>query len=195
MTTLEQFLDFSNRLTASLLERQNVLGLVLVGSTADTSRVDEWSDHDFFVVTEPGSAESLRQDLSWLPDHEQIIMSPRETDHGLKVVYQNSHVLERYLAAYIEGCRASLDPAQRGVALQVLMRELKLTQQVAELTYAELIRPGSGIAKDCAFDMAGFNNVLALRAEMEGQWGGKAPDAAKFIDMGLYKRALGHASR
>ncbi|MFY8178763.1 MAG: ABC transporter substrate-binding protein [Limnohabitans sp.] len=108
---------------------------------------------------------------------------------------QNSPVLERYLAAYIEGCRASLDPAQRGVALQVLMRELKLTQQVAELTYAELIRPGSGIAKDCAFDMAGFNNVLALRAEMEGQWGGKAPDAAKFIDMGLYKRALGHASR
>ena len=94
MTTLEQFLDFSYRLTASLLERQDVLGLVLVGSTADTSRVDEWSDHDFFVITKTGSAESLRQDLSWLPDHEQIIMSPRETDHGLKVVYQNSHVLE-----------------------------------------------------------------------------------------------------
>lgn len=94
MTTLEQFLDFSNRLTASLLERQDVLGLVLVGSTADTSRVDEWSDHDFFVVTKPGSAESLRHDLSWLPDHEQIIMSPRETEHGLKVIYQNSHVLE-----------------------------------------------------------------------------------------------------
>jgi ABC-type nitrate/sulfonate/bicarbonate transport system substrate-binding protein len=108
---------------------------------------------------------------------------------------QNSPVLERYLAAYIEGCRAALDPAQRGLALQVLMRELKLTQQVAELTYAELTRSGSGLAKDCAFDMAGFNNVLALRAEIEGQWGGKAPDAAKFIDLSLYKRALGHASR
>ena len=35
----------------------------------------------------------------------------------------------------------------------------------------------------------------ALRAEIEGQWGGKAPDAAKFIDLSLYKRALGHASR
>lgn len=94
MTTLERFLDFSYRLTASLLERHDVLGLILVGSSADTSRVDEWSDHDFFVVTKPGSAESLRQDLSWLPDHEQIIVSPRETDHGLKVVYQNCHVLE-----------------------------------------------------------------------------------------------------
>ena len=102
--------------------------------------------------------------------------------------------LERYLAAYIEGCRASLDPAQRGLALQVLQRELKLTPQVAQLTYAELTRPGSGLAKDCAFDMAGFNNVLALRAEMEGQWGGKAPDAAKFIDLSIYQRALTHAS-
>jgi len=106
---------------------------------------------------------------------------------------QNNPALERYLAAYIEGCRASLDPAQRGLALQVLQRELKLTQHVAELTYAELIRPGSGVAKDCAFDMPGFNNVLALRAEIEGQWGGKAPDAGKFIDLNTYKRALSHA--
>lgn len=108
---------------------------------------------------------------------------------------QNNASLERYLAAYIEGCRASLDPAQRGLALQVLQRELKLTPQVAELTYAELIRTGSGVAKDCAFDMPGFQNVLALRAEIEGQWGGKAPDAAKFIDLTAYKRALSHASR
>jgi ABC-type nitrate/sulfonate/bicarbonate transport system substrate-binding protein len=108
---------------------------------------------------------------------------------------QNNALLERYLAAYIEGCRASLDPAQRGLALQVLQRELKLTPQVAELTYAELTRSGSGVAKDCAFDKPGFNNVLALRAEIEGQWGGKAPDAAKFIDLNAYKRALSHASR
>jgi hypothetical protein len=41
--------------------------------------------------------------------------------------------------------------------------------------------------------MQGFRNVLALRAEMEGQWGGKAPDPARFIDMSFYNRALGHA--
>jgi hypothetical protein len=79
------------------------------------------------------------------------------------------------------------------VALNVLKRELKLTDQVAQLTYTELMTKGSGLAKDCAFDMQGFRNVLALRAEIEGQWGGKAPDPAKFIDMTLYNRALGHA--
>lgn len=106
---------------------------------------------------------------------------------------KNASALERYLAAYIEGCRAAQDPAQRGVVLQVLMRELKITPQLADLTYTELMTRGSGLAKDCAFDMQGFRNVLALRAEMEGQWGGRAPDPARFVDLGAYTRALGHA--
>jgi hypothetical protein len=93
-TTLATFLKFSSDLKASLESKSDVLGLVLVGSTADTSRVDEWSDHDFFVVTTNGAAEDYRQDLSWLPQYEDIVMRPRETDHGLKVVYSNGHVLE-----------------------------------------------------------------------------------------------------
>jgi ABC-type nitrate/sulfonate/bicarbonate transport system substrate-binding protein len=105
---------------------------------------------------------------------------------------QNGSALERYLAAYIEGCRAAQDPAQRNLALNVLKRELKLTDQVAEMTYTELMTKGSGLAPDCAFDMQGFRNVLALRAEIEGQWGGTAPDPARFIDMSFYNRALGH---
>jgi ABC-type nitrate/sulfonate/bicarbonate transport system substrate-binding protein len=105
---------------------------------------------------------------------------------------KNASALERYLAAYIEGCRAAQDPGQRDLALKVLMRELKLQPRVAEMTYTELMTRGSGLAKDCAFDMAGFRNVLALRAEMEGQWGGKAPDPSRFVDLTLYNRALGH---
>lgn len=108
---------------------------------------------------------------------------------------QNGSALERYLSAYIEGCRASLDPTQRDVVLKVLMRELKVTQKIAEFTYSELTTTGSGLAKDCAFDIPGFQNVLALRAEIEGQWEGKAPDAARFIDLNPYQRALGHARR
>lgn len=94
MTTLEKFVDYSNRLRDSLAAREDVLGLVLVGSTADLGRVDEWSDHDFYVITKDGHAEALRQDLSWLPDHDDIIWRPRETDHGLKVVYRDASVLE-----------------------------------------------------------------------------------------------------
>jgi hypothetical protein len=41
--------------------------------------------------------------------------------------------------------------------------------------------------------MQGFRNVLALRAEIEGQWGGKAPEPERFLDLSFYNRALGHA--
>lgn len=91
---IQDFLDFSDRLTASLSEREDVLGLIFLGSAAQTDRVDEWSDHDFFVIVKDGNAEKLRQDLSWLPDHKLIVISPRETQHGLKVVYEDGHVLE-----------------------------------------------------------------------------------------------------
>jgi hypothetical protein len=92
--SLEAFVNYSAQLRDSLSKRPEVIGLVLVGSTADLGRVDEWSDHDFFVITKAGEAEAMRQDLSWLPNQDQIALSPRETDHGLKVVYKNAQVLE-----------------------------------------------------------------------------------------------------
>lgn len=104
----------------------------------------------------------------------------------------NPLVIERYLAAFIEGCRAAQDPAQKPLVITVLKRELKLDDRFAELTYQELILQGSGLSKDCALDMPGFRNVLALRAEMEGQWGGKPPAPEKFLDMSYFEKAKRH---
>lgn len=94
MQTLDLFLEFEEQLTANLTAHPDALGLVFVGSAADHSRFDEWSDHDFFVFTNEDSAETLRQDLSWLPNASEIVIRPRETAHGLKVVYRDGHVLE-----------------------------------------------------------------------------------------------------
>ena len=76
--------------------------------------------------------------------------------------------------------------------LAVLKRELKLDDRLTELTYRELMLPGSGLSKDCALDMQGFKNVLALRADIEGQWGGQAPAPEKFLDLSYFERALKH---
>jgi NitT/TauT family transport system substrate-binding protein len=108
---------------------------------------------------------------------------------------KNSGTLERYITAYIEGCRAALDPNQRDLTLQVLARELKLEKRIAEQTYKDLQLTGSGLAKDCAFDMPGFRNVLALRAELEGQWAGVAPPPDRYLDLSFYNRALSQANR
>jgi hypothetical protein len=88
------YFEFSESLADNVAGDPNLLGLVLLGSTADTFRVDEWSDHDFFLITKEGLGEDYRQDLSWLPFADQIAWAPRETDHGLKVVYEFGHVLE-----------------------------------------------------------------------------------------------------
>ncbi len=91
---MDAFLDYSQRLAAGAEAHPDVVGLVLVGSAADTDRVDEWSDHDFFLIVKDGMSEGFRQDLSWLPDSHDVVIRPRETDHGLKVVYSDGHVLE-----------------------------------------------------------------------------------------------------
>jgi hypothetical protein len=38
--------------------------------------------------------------------------------------------------------------------------------------------------------MDGFRNVLALRAELQGAWGGTPPLPEKYVDLSYYQRAL-----
>lgn len=86
---------FTAALQESLARRAEVLGLVALGSMAGRDyQPDEFSDHDFFVVAEPPAAEPLREDLSWLPSFDRVVLSFRETAHGLKVIYDDGHLLE-----------------------------------------------------------------------------------------------------
>ena len=91
---VEEFKIFRENLKANVEKDVRVTGLVFLGSAADLSRVDEWSDHDFFLFVTPGAGEDFRQDLTWLPNYSKILLSPRETEHGLKVVYNDGHLLE-----------------------------------------------------------------------------------------------------
>jgi ABC-type nitrate/sulfonate/bicarbonate transport system substrate-binding protein len=102
----------------------------------------------------------------------------------------NADVLERYIAAYVESLRIAMDPANMGESAAVLVRRLKLDPKVAEQTVEQLMIPGFGLAPDARFDLEGFRAVLALRAEIEGQWGGKPPAPDKYLDLGYYDRAL-----
>ncbi len=88
---------------------------------------------------------------------------------------RNSDTLVRYIQAYVEGRRWALDPANKAEAIALLAERLKLAPDIAAQTYAVATDPVDGIAKDAKFDMEGFKNVLKLRAEIEGQWGGTPP--------------------
>ena len=100
---------------------------------------------------------------------------------------EHAAALVNYLAAYIEALRWSLDPTNHTEAVAMLVDKLKLPQDMAEKSLKLIAEPGFGFARDAKFDMAGFKNVLALRAEVEG---GKAADPARYIDLSYYDRAM-----
>jgi ABC-type nitrate/sulfonate/bicarbonate transport system substrate-binding protein len=102
----------------------------------------------------------------------------------------NSDSLVRYIRAVVEARRWILDPANKAEATQVLVERLKLPPDVAAQSYAIVADPTQGMAKDAKFDMEGFKNVLKLRAEIEGQWGGKPPAPDKYIDLSYYNKAI-----
>jgi ABC-type nitrate/sulfonate/bicarbonate transport system substrate-binding protein len=103
----------------------------------------------------------------------------------------NGPLLERFLAAYIESTRMALASANRAQAIALIAAHLKQDRRIAERTYDEaLIKPRFGLAPDARFDLEGFKAVLALRAEIEGQWDGQPPAAGKYVDLGYYERAL-----
>lgn len=103
----------------------------------------------------------------------------------------NADTLERYLAAYIEGVRWALNPANKAEATALFAERLKLAPDIAAETYAAATDPVRGfLARDAAIDLAGFQNVLKLRAEMEGTWGGNPPSPESYIDRSYYERAL-----
>jgi hypothetical protein len=90
-----QYEAFTSELVDSLHRDPRVLGIVALGSMAARSRKpDQWSDHDFFVITTPGAQEGYRLSTVWLPDAQRIAVHFRETAHGCKALYDDGHLAE-----------------------------------------------------------------------------------------------------
>jgi NitT/TauT family transport system substrate-binding protein len=102
----------------------------------------------------------------------------------------NRDTLERYIAGLIEGTRWAMSPANKAAAAKILAERLKVSTDAAAQTWQLMTDPKFGIAPDARFDMQGFRNVLALRAEIEGSWGGKAPPPERYVDLSYYEGAM-----
>jgi NitT/TauT family transport system substrate-binding protein len=98
--------------------------------------------------------------------------------------------LESYLEAIIEAQRWLMAPANKHQIIELMVKESHLAPDVAAETYElTMTRPG-GYEKDAALDLEGFKDVLKLRAEVEGQWGGQPPSPEKYYDPSYYTAAL-----
>lgn len=103
---------------------------------------------------------------------------------------EHADELVRYLAALIEAGRWALAPANRREVEALLAERLKVPADVAAAAWEAAADPVSGLSADGGFDVEGFRNVLALRAEIEGQWGGTPPPPERYYDLSYARRAL-----
>jgi ABC-type nitrate/sulfonate/bicarbonate transport system substrate-binding protein len=103
---------------------------------------------------------------------------------------ENANVLAGFLAAIIEAQRWLLAPTNKQQVLDVWVKESHLAPEVATEAYESSMNHPGGFAPDAQLDLEGFKNVLKLRAEVEGQWGGHPPAPEKYYDSTYYDAAL-----
>jgi predicted nucleotidyltransferase len=91
----DDFRAFKQALAERLARDDRVLGLVFLGSAAERDYApDDWSDHDFFVITSSGEQDAFRADRSWVPRSDELALWFRETEHGVKALYEDGHLVE-----------------------------------------------------------------------------------------------------
>jgi hypothetical protein len=134
-----RYTAFANTLRERLAQDASALGLVALGSMAQQDYgPDQWSDHDFFVVVESGTQARFRADLGWLPDAARIIFAYQETAHGLKVVYDDGHLLE---FAVFDLDELNLARVNR---FRVLLDRSDVTQRIAAVAARTAREGGAG---------------------------------------------------
>jgi ABC-type nitrate/sulfonate/bicarbonate transport system substrate-binding protein len=94
------------------------------------------------------------------------------------------------LSACIEAQRWLMNPANKQQVIDLLATQYHLAPEIAAEDYEITMTHPGGFAKDAQFDLRGFENVLKLRAEVEGQWGGHPPSPDKYYDPSYYQAAL-----
>ena len=120
------------------------------------------------------------------------VVGPDQSDGGWVLrswAKANEDTLVRYIQANVEGIRFALNPANKAAMTAVLAERLKLPPDIAARSL-QLVLDQKGFATDAKFDMEGFRNVLKLRADMLGTWGGTPPAPEKYLDLSYSQRAL-----
>lgn len=140
---IDEYQAFTAALTETLDRDPRVVGLVALGSMAEADYLpDEWSDHDFFVVTIPGAQEALRADLSWLPENERIAFWFRENAYALRVVLETGHIVELVVFDETELAQASAN------RYRVLIDRGQVTNRMAEMAARTAVQAAEALGGD-----------------------------------------------
>jgi ABC-type nitrate/sulfonate/bicarbonate transport system substrate-binding protein len=140
----------------------------------------------------PSSIVAKHEGFVSLGSVQELIGPYQAAGYFTERVWARDHkdTLEKYLAAIVEAQRWLMAPGNKQQVIELMIKESHLAPDVAAENYElTMTRPG-GYEKDAALELDGFKNVLKLRAEIEGQWGGHPPAPDKYYDSSYYAGAL-----
>jgi len=95
MPNLETIQETIAALSKAAAESDHTIALIGAGSAGvEISRMDQYSDIDFFLIVEDGFSSRFINDNSWFSQILPIAFAFRDTDHGNKALLQNRVFLE-----------------------------------------------------------------------------------------------------
>jgi hypothetical protein len=137
----QDFQTFTEVLVANLETDERVLGLIAAGSMAGVShQPDEWSDHDFWLVVTPGSADWYVQNTAWMPASDEIALYFQEHHGGLKTVYRSGHLLEFAVTDRAALANFRVNDYRLLIDRDDLDAELQRLQQATEREFQQVTR-------------------------------------------------------
>lgn len=85
----DKLLNRLNDLGKQLYAQDFTLALLALGSCAEVSRMDRYSDLDFFLIVKEGTKTDALIDLSWLSDVAVLSYAFRNTVDGYKIMWED----------------------------------------------------------------------------------------------------------
>jgi ABC-type nitrate/sulfonate/bicarbonate transport system substrate-binding protein len=147
---------------------------------------------DFAILNLPFNLFAQRAGLAVLDNPTDVIGAYQSTGGFVKRAWAEQHrrVLVQYIAAYVEGLRWSMAPANRSAVIELIKQRLDLSSDIADQCYRQISDPKSGFARDAKLDLAGMATLLALRADFSGKPSASTMSSDRYIDETYYRDAL-----
>lgn len=167
--TYEKYLE---DLRLKLIEDPQVQGFIAIGSTAEPDNRDAWSDHGFWVITDPGAESRYLDSVTWLPLSDQILLSARHGAAYRTVLYGNRHKVDYAVLDMAGLASATLERYKiifdRGPVLPAAESGLERTRKErVEILRHSFTLQGFGILVWTAYGRAARGELLSARQFLE----------------------------
>lgn len=131
-------IDRLQGIASALAAKPQSLALIGLGSCGlDVSRLDQYSDLEFFVIVREGSRDQYLGDLSWLQQQAPLVYQFQNTTDGFKALYRDGVFVE--FAVFEPHHLSSIPYAPGRIIWAVEDFDPKLTNPQVELPLNQLV--------------------------------------------------------